>query len=364
MAISAALTRRACWNSRSSFQSACACLNMSQTALCSRANRLWRRLSPSHRLSRLPVSSVPGGLVVEQAPVVLHLDLAVGAGAENLLLGLGAAVDVRAVPPVRVLVDVGRRVVGVRHLRRIDRRLRHVHRPLEPGIAVGERQIVRVVEGALGVHEPVVHLELDPGRRQHVEDRGRLERLAREERVADVARIGVEQVGGVGERFGERHVAAEPCAGRAHHRALQIVEGAVHGAAGLLLLGGGARLLGELRLFGVDAGSSRAARREPRSGSSSRQGVEARTTVCRGVIGHSPLGSGRSWTLKRRPQAASAGRTGTTHGPAEVAQRLPASGRPGHARRAHDGEPDGDERDGTPCEQRDETDDRDEPRTD
>ena len=37
--------------------------------------------------------------------------------------------------------------------------------------------------------------------------------------------------------------------------------------------------------------------------------------------------------------------------------------RPGHARRAHDGEPDGDERDATPGEQRDETDDRDEPWT-
>jgi hypothetical protein len=192
-----------------------------------------------------------GRLVVEEPTVILHLHLAARAGAEDLLLVLRAAVDVRAVPPMRVLVHVGRRPVGVGHRRRIDRCLGHAHRPFEPGIVVGERQIVRVVRRPLRVHEPVVHLELDPRRRQHVENRGGLELVAREKRPADVARVRIEQVRGIGSRFGERDVAAEPRAGGTHHGALQVVEAAIHGAGCFHLLGNGTLVLLELRFLGV-----------------------------------------------------------------------------------------------------------------
>ena len=57
LAISAALTRRACWNSRSSSQVGKSCFRRSQMALCSSANSACSRLRPTHEFSVKPVIS-------------------------------------------------------------------------------------------------------------------------------------------------------------------------------------------------------------------------------------------------------------------------------------------------------------------
>ena len=119
-------------------------------------------LEPRHRVQAEPA-------------VVADLDLALCARPERGLHGGRAAVNLRAVPPVRVVVDVGRRPLGIRPLLRIDRRLGQPHRPLRPGIAVFQRDLMGAVHRALPVEEPVVGLELDPRRGHHVQDRDRLE---------------------------------------------------------------------------------------------------------------------------------------------------------------------------------------------
>ena len=80
------------------------------------------------------------------------------------------------------------------------------------------------------MHEPVVHHELDPRRRDHVEDRGGLECRARQQLQADAPRARRHEIGGVRERLAQRDVAPEPHARAAHARAGQIVVGAVAGA--------------------------------------------------------------------------------------------------------------------------------------
>ena len=112
-------------------------------------------------------------------------------------------------------------------LRRLRRRLRHAHRALVPAVALVQRDVVRVRPGALLVHEPVVHHELDPRRGDHVEDRGRLKRRPRQELEADLARARRHEVRGVGERLVQRDVASEPHAGTSHARAGEVVVRAV-----------------------------------------------------------------------------------------------------------------------------------------
>ena len=79
--------------------------------------------------------------------------------------------------------------------------------------------------------EPVVHLELEPGAGEDVDDRRRLELLAREQPRADEARARLEQpgqrlrVGAV-----ERDVAAEAGADHPHRRAVEVVVAPVGGA--------------------------------------------------------------------------------------------------------------------------------------
>ena len=75
--------------------------------------------------------------------------------------------------------------------------------------------------------EPVVNHELDPRGGEEVEDRGRLELFACHQLAADRPRVGHEQVGRVGHRVLQRHVAPEAAADRAHARILQIVAGPV-----------------------------------------------------------------------------------------------------------------------------------------
>ena len=137
-----------------------------------------------------------------------------------------AAVDLRAVPPVGVVRDVGRRPgrVGAR----VRHRAQDLHRMIRPRIVLLEGDLEGVLR--LGVvAQPVVHLELDPGAGQQVERGRRLKAVAGEEPPADQARVRVEQplrLLGVGVL--ERHVAPEPAPQRAHQGIVEVVVRAVH----------------------------------------------------------------------------------------------------------------------------------------
>src|SRR5204863_8129863 len=106
--------------------------------------------------------------------------------------GRVAAVDLRAVPPVRVVGDERRRPVGARA--RIAARALDPHRVLRPGIVVGKRYDPWVLVLVLAVAEPVVDLELDPGAGEEVQRRRRNEVLAREQLAAHDARVRLERI--------------------------------------------------------------------------------------------------------------------------------------------------------------------------
>ena len=180
-----------------------------------------------------------------------HEHLAIAAGTERRLCRGAAAVDVRPVPPVRVLVDVDRRPGRSRDLGRVRGRDRHAHRPFVPAVAAVERDVVGMRPGALPVHEPVVDHELNPRRGDDVEDGGGLERLARQQLEADPARARVHQVGGIGEGIAQRHVAPEAHPGAAHARTREIVVGAVARPYRVRVGSGGRRGVLERRLFSV-----------------------------------------------------------------------------------------------------------------
>ena len=101
------------------------------------------------------------------------------------------------------------------------------------------------------VHEPVVHLELDPRRREHVDDFRRLERGAGQQLETDGARVGIQQVRDVRDRLAQRHVAPEPHAGAPHARTPQVVVRAVVGSRGIRLARRGSVARLECRLLGV-----------------------------------------------------------------------------------------------------------------
>ena len=129
-----------------------------------------------------------------------------------------AAVDLRAVPPVRVGRHPGRRAAALVR-ERIGARALDSHRPLGPRVVVGELELERLLGQVLAVAEPVVHLELEPRAGEDVDDRGGLELLARQQPAADEARVRVEQAGQLlGVRVPERDVAAEARADHAHRR--------------------------------------------------------------------------------------------------------------------------------------------------
>ena len=196
--------------------------------------------------------------VVDAEPALLVRPQAVG---EVQL----AAVHLRAVPPVGVARDVGRRPARVGA--RVGLGAQDLHRVLGPGVVLLERDLPRV--GLLGVvAQPVVHLELDPGPGQQVE-RGRgLEALAREEPPADQARVRVEQALRL-LRVGvlQRHVPPEAAPERAHQRIVEVVVRSVEhpraevaGDVGIL-----ERRLVERAAARCRRGSSPAAGREGRS---------------------------------------------------------------------------------------------------
>ena len=83
-------------------------------ALCSRAKSVCSIATPTHQLRIIPLSSTPLAPEREGA-VVGEAEVAVDAAPQAVLGGLVAAVELRAVPPVGDLVDVGhgRRLAGL-----------------------------------------------------------------------------------------------------------------------------------------------------------------------------------------------------------------------------------------------------------
>ena len=161
---------------------------------------LLREQGVEHRQADPPVVAEAGevrtGLRIHrQQPGRLEPQLAADVSAD-LLRGRGvAAVDLRRVPPVAVQVGVGRR--PGRTVRAGSRSVLRTLMVGSPKSSPGWRRNLEELGLRVLVHEPVVHLELNPRRRQQVQDRRRLELLAGHQLAADGARVGHEQVGGV-----------------------------------------------------------------------------------------------------------------------------------------------------------------------
>ena len=131
-----------------------------------------------------------------QHAVRVDTQLAVLASARLVDERLVAPVDLRAVPPVacrRCTTSAARRrVCG-----RVARRPPDLHRWIRPGVALVERDQPRLLRVVGAVAEPVVHLELQPGCREHVQRRGRNELLARVQLRLTVRGFGVSRRGSV-----------------------------------------------------------------------------------------------------------------------------------------------------------------------
>ena len=182
-----------------------------------------------------PVAGHPGQVdpllqVARQLAVGVEAQLAVLVRAQRAGERGVAAVDLRAVPPVRIGGHVRRRR-AVLHVARVAARARDPHRPLGPRVVVGQLDLPRVLRLALAVAEPVVHLELEPRGREHVQRRRRLELVAGQQLAADDARIRLQQRRQrIRVRAVERHVAAEAGADAAHRRIVEVVPAAVERA--------------------------------------------------------------------------------------------------------------------------------------
>ena len=81
-----------------------------------------------------------------------------------------------------MLAKVGGRSASPAVRVRVGGRAGHEHRVLVPGIVVRQRHLDQALAVVGAMAEPVVQLELEPGRGQQVEDRGRLEALPGEQR--------------------------------------------------------------------------------------------------------------------------------------------------------------------------------------
>ena len=188
-----------------------------------------------------PVAVDPGqvphvGRVEGNQPVGGQQELAADVGADQVLEVGRATVDLGRIPPMGLGVAVGGRpAVGGG---RVAVRALDLHRVLGPRVVVGELDLPRIVWIVAAVAEPVVHLELQPGRGQHVERRGRLELLAGQQLAADRAGVGREHVGRVGlveaERCGRSAAPAAPMFGSVQvvARAVDARGPAVEGRAG------------------------------------------------------------------------------------------------------------------------------------
>ena len=143
LAISAAMTSRALSKSSSSDQLGMrARAGRSQIALCSRMNSECSSARPTQKFPATPVRSMCASMSCGTSPLVVEPQLAVLARADGLRERWVATVDLRAVPPMRVVGDEGRWRTGVGAgvvPRALDR-----HRVLRPRIGVVEGDEPRV----------------------------------------------------------------------------------------------------------------------------------------------------------------------------------------------------------------------------
>src|SRR5512132_1642650 len=132
-------------------------------------------------------------------------------GPEVISKLLLASVNLRSVPPVTVVGQecwVGLVLRSRVALSSLDR-----HRPLGPGVVVGQRKLEWRGRGIRLVAEPVVDLELNAGGCEDVQFRRRNEALARQELAAYEARVWLEEFAlGVRKRAIPRDIAPEACA--------------------------------------------------------------------------------------------------------------------------------------------------------
>ena len=200
-----------------------------------------------HRQADPPVALEAGlldALAVErQRAVGVDAHLAADVAAQRVLRGLVAAVDLRAVPPVRDLVDGA----GDGHFHAVAARRvalaaadEHLGLPVAGAgrVVFGQRHFDDVGEVDLAVVDPVAIHELDPRRGQQIEEGHFLhhrpaigtERAAQQP-AADLARVGRQQLlADLGADRLHLDVAEEPRAGGALLRVVEVVPAAVGGA--------------------------------------------------------------------------------------------------------------------------------------
>ena len=159
------------------------------------------------------------------------LDATLGAQPQRRLAV--AAVDLRGIPPMRLGIGVGRRIFQPPAIfrlfalvvaGRVGPRTPDLHRAaaLAPRIVRRERHFEFVAGDRLAVIEPVMRLELDPGRGQEVQGGRRDEVATRQQGGADQARARRQECRfRFGEGLVDRNVAAEAGA--------RIAPGEVHG---------------------------------------------------------------------------------------------------------------------------------------
>src|SRR5918994_1722598 len=225
---SAALTSRAWSKSASSDQEGYSARRRSQIALCSSMKIVCIRARPIQKpgsWEAFEINSLGGVFSGPTSSLP---------STPERTLACVSAVDLGAVPPVALGVEVGRRggVVGLAS--RIRWRTQDLHRALLwPGVVLTELQLPRVILLALPVAEPVPDHKLQPRCGKQIE-RGRgLEFVARQKLAAYRARVWPQErpvVLGVRELQGDVTSEASPRA--AHRGVLQVVEGPVRRARG------------------------------------------------------------------------------------------------------------------------------------
>ena len=161
-------------------------------------------------------------------------ELPVLSGAHLLLHVGAAAVDLRAIPPVGLDIDMrGGRVIRTRRARRVGGSAHDLHGVLPPIVIGSQGDEPGIVFRTCSVAQPVTDHELNPGRHQYIECFRRNEAAATEEFAAHLARAWLEDSRlRVGIGVFEWKEMSEAGTRASHQGILQVVEGAIGRAGG------------------------------------------------------------------------------------------------------------------------------------
>src|SRR5215211_4459455 len=213
-------------NRSSSDQPGYSARSLSQIALCSRVKSVCSMTSPIQK----PGSSAGCFLLLGSTGIRPSVPIFSLPSSLELSL-LVVAVDLRAVPPVGVNVDVGRRRPFLfRFAVRIFLRPEDAHRSFGPRIVVRKRYFPGIVLGALTVAQPIAQHELYPRCSKQVERFGRNEGLAPQKLTADGARVGLHEPFVVGMCPIDGDVTTEARAYATHPGVFEVIVGACRGA--------------------------------------------------------------------------------------------------------------------------------------